>query len=108
MVHGIEKAYRDGIEAVMDDPNIDAVVAVLVVVDEFGRPPLDFFVEMAHKYPEKPLYVSFTGIKERMEEAKAFLEPRGIPTYPFIEQPFEVLSILNKARLAMERARKNI
>jgi acetate---CoA ligase (ADP-forming) len=108
MVHGIEKAYRDGIEAVMDDPNIDAVVAVLVVVDEFGRPPLDFFVEMAHKYPDKPLYVSFTGIKERMEEAKAFLEPRGIPTYPFIEQPFEVLSILNKARKSMERARKNL
>ncbi len=108
MVHGIEKAYRDGIEAVMDDPNIDAVVAVLVVVDEFGRPPLDFFVEMAHKYPDKPLYVSFSGIKERMEEAKAFLEPRGIPTYPFIEQPFEVLSILNRARISMERARKNL
>ena len=106
MVHGIEKAYRDGIEAVMDDPNIDAVVAVLVVVDEFGRPPLDFFVEMAHKYPDKPLYVSFSGIKERMEEAKAFLEPRGVPTYPFIEQPFEVLSILNKARVNMERARQ--
>ncbi len=106
MVHGIGKAYRDGIEAVMDDPNIDAVVAVLVVVDDFGRPPLDFFVEMAQRYPDKPLYVSFTGIKERMEEAKAFLEPRGVPTYPFIEQPFEVLSILNKARINMERAQR--
>ena len=108
MVHGIEKAYRDGIEAVMDDPNIDAVVVVLVVVDEFGRPPLDFLVEMAHKYPDKPLYVTFSGIRERMDEAKAFLEPRGIPTYPFIEEPFEVLSILNKARMAMERARRAV
>jgi acetyltransferase len=106
MVHGIEKAHREAIEAVMDDPNIDACIVVLVLVDEFGRTPLDFFVEMKQKYPDKPLLLSFTGIKERMEEAKAYLEPRGIPTYPYIEQPFEVLSILNKARINMERARK--
>jgi len=106
MVHGIEKAHREAIEAVMDDPNIDACIVVLVVVDEFGRTPLDFFVEMAHKYPDKPLYVTFSGVKERMEEAKAYLEPRGVPTYPYIEQPFEVLSILNKARVNMERARQ--
>ena len=106
MVHGIEKAHREAIEAVMDDPNIDAVVVVLVVVDEFGKTPLDFFVDMAQKYPDKPLYVSFSGIKERMDEAKAYLEPRGVPTYPFIEQPFEVLSILNRARQNMERAQQ--
>ena len=106
MVHGIEKAHREAIEAVMDDPNIDACIVVLVVVDEFGRTPLDFFVEMAHKYPDKPLYVTFSGVKERMEEAKAYLEPRGVPTYPYIEQPFEVLSILNRARVNMERARQ--
>ena len=90
----------------MDDPNIDAVVVVLVVVDELGRPSLDFLVEMAHKYSEKPLYVSFSGIKERMDEAKAYLEPQGVPTYPFIEQPFEVLSILNRTRESMARARQ--
>jgi len=106
MVHGIEKAHREAIEAVMDDPNIDACIVVLVVVDEFGQTPLDFFVDMKHKYPDKPLYVTFSGIKERMEEAKAFLEPRGIPTYPYIEQPFEVLSFLNKARINMERAQR--
>ncbi len=107
MVHGIEKSHRDAIEAVMDDPNIDACVVVLVVVDEFGQISLDFLVEMAQKYPDKPLYVTFTGIKERMEEAKAYLEPRGVPTYPFIEQPFEVLSILNRARMNMERSQRS-
>ncbi len=106
MVHGIEKSHRDSIEAVMDDPNIDACVVVLVVVDEFGRTNLDFLVEMARKYPDKPLYVTFSGIKERMEEAKAYLEPRGVPTYLFIEQPFEVLSILNRARESMARAQQ--
>ncbi len=108
MVHGIEKSHRDSIEAVMDDPNIDACVVVLVVVDEFGRTNLDFLIEMAQKYPDKPLYVTFTGIKERMDEAKAYLEPRGVPTYPFIEQPFEVLSILNRARLLRERLHRAV
>ena len=106
MVHGIEKSHRMAIEAVMDDPNIDAVVMVIVLVDELGRPSLDFLVDMAHKYPHKPLYVTFTGIKERMEEAKAFLEPQGIPTYPYIEQPFEILSVLNRARLSMEHSQR--
>ncbi len=106
LVHGIEKSHRLALEAVLDDPNIDAVVVVLVVVDDLGRPDLDFLVDTAHKYHDKPLYDTFSGIKERMEEAKAYLEPRGVPTYPFIEQPFEVLSILARTRQLMERARQ--
>jgi len=38
-----------------------------------------------------------------MDEYKAALEPRGIPTFPEIEQPFEVLSILARCRQAMVR-----
>ncbi len=106
LVHGIEKSHRLALEAALDDPNIDAAVVVLVVVDDLGRPDLDFLVDTAHKYPEKPLYVTFSGIKERMEEAKAYLEPRGVPTYPFIEQPFEVLSILARTRRLMKRAQQ--
>ncbi|MFW6056222.1 MAG: CoA-binding protein [Chloroflexota bacterium] len=106
LVHGIEKSHRLALEAVLDDPNIDAVVVVLVVVDDLGRPDLDFLVDTARKYPEKPLYVTFSGIKERMDEAKAYLEPRGVPTYPFIEQPFEVLSILARTRKLMDRAQQ--
>jgi len=38
-----------------------------------------------------------------MDAAKAYLEPRGVPTFPLIEQPFEVLSILARCRAAMQR-----
>jgi hypothetical protein len=38
-----------------------------------------------------------------MEEAKDFLEPRGVPTFPMIEEPFETLSILARCRQALER-----
>ena len=104
-VHGIEYSHREAIEALMKDRNIDAIVLILVLVDEFGIPPLDFIVELANSYPEKLLYVTFTGMKKHMEAAKAFLEPRGVPTFPLIEEPFEVISILSRCRKAMKRPR---
>ena len=38
------------------------------------------------------------------EETKAFLEPKGVPTFRLIEEPFEVLSILHRCRVAMNRS----
>lgn len=102
-LHGVEFAYREGTEAALKDPHIDAVVPILLLTDETGVPPLDFLIDLAGKYPHKPLYVTFTGEKKHMEAAKAFLEPRGVPTFFLIEEPFEVLSILAKCRQAMER-----
>jgi len=102
-VNGVEQAYREGMEAVLKDPHIDAVVAILLLTEETGIPPLDFIVELAGRYPEKPIYITFSGDKRHMDAAKAFLEPRGVPTFPLIEDPFEVLSILAKCRSAMEQ-----
>lgn len=104
-VNGVEFAYREGSEATLRDPNIDAVVSIIMLTDETGVPSLDFFVELARKYPEKPLYVTFSGQRKHMDAAKAFLEPRGVPTFPLIEEPFEVLSILARCRQALERPR---
>jgi len=101
--HGIEYSYGEAIEALMKDPNIDAIVPILMLADEVGVPSLNFLVALARKYPEKPLYVTFSAEKKHMEAAKAFLEPRGVPTFPLIEEPFEVISILNLCRKAMER-----
>lgn len=103
IVNGVEYAYREGMEAVLKDPNIDAVVAILLLTEETGIPPLDFIVELTGRYPAKPIYITFSGDKRHMDAAKAFLEPRGVPTFPLIEDPFEVLSILARCRMAMER-----
>ncbi|NWF54714.1 MAG: CoA-binding protein [Syntrophaceae bacterium] len=102
-IHGVEFAYREGTEAALRDPNIDAVIPILLLTDDTGVPPLDFLVDLARKYPEKPIYVTFTGEKKHMDAGKAFLEPRGVPTYPLIEEPFEVLSLLARCRRFMER-----
>ena len=103
VVYGVEYAYREGMIAALNDSNIDAVVPILMLTDDTGVPPLDFIVELAGKYREKPIYVTFSGEKKHMEAAKAFLEPRGVPTFPLIEEPFEILSILVRCGKAMER-----
>jgi acyl-CoA synthetase (NDP forming) len=100
---GVEFAYREGTEAVLKDANIDAAVMILMITEETGVPSLEFIVELAQRYPAKPLYVTFSGQKKHMDAAKAYLEPRGVPTFPLIEQPFEVLSILARCRNAMQR-----
>ena len=102
-LHGVEFGYREGIQAALKDRNIDAVVPILLLTDETGVPPLDFIVELSQDHPEKPIYVTFSGEKKHMEAGKAFLEPRGVPTYQWIEEPFEVLSILTRCRQAMQR-----
>jgi acyl-CoA synthetase (NDP forming) len=98
VVNGIEYAYREGMEAVLKDPNIDAVVPILMLTEDTGVPPLDFIVDLARKYSEKPIYVTFSGDRKYMDQAKAFLEPKGVPTYPMIEEPLETISILAKCR----------
>ena len=103
--HGPEFAYREGMEAVLKDPNIDAVVQILMLTKDTGVPPFDFIIELAKKFPDKPILVSFSAEKQYMDECKEFLEPLGVPTFPEIEQPFEVLSILYRCRRAMNRPR---
>ena len=104
-VRGVEFGYREGMEAVLNDPNIDSVVAVLMLTEDTGVPSFDFLVEMARKYPEKPVLVTFSGDKRFEDECKAYIEPLGVPSFPEIEQPFEVLSILSRCAAAMNRPR---
>lgn len=103
-VRGVEFGYREGIEAVLRDPNIDAVVPVLMLTKEIGVPSFDFLLDLRARYPQKPILVGFSGDKDCMEQCKAYLEPRGMPTFFEIEYPFVALSILVRCARAMARA----
>jgi acyl-CoA synthetase (NDP forming) len=100
---GVEYAYREGMEAVLNDDNIDAVVAILMLTDETGVPPFDFILELKDRHPDKPILISFSGQAKHMQAAKDYLEPRGVPTFKFIEEPFEILDILARCRQMMTR-----
>jgi acyl-CoA synthetase (NDP forming) len=102
-LQGIEFAYREGMEAVLKDPNIDAVIPILMLTRETGMPNFDFIVDLKKKYPDKPILVSFSGDKECIDECREFLEPKGIPTFFEVEQPFQALSILVQCAKAMNR-----
>ncbi|MCX5828131.1 MAG: CoA-binding protein [Deltaproteobacteria bacterium] len=102
-VRGVEFGYREGMEAVLKDPNIDAVVPILMLTEDTGIPSYDFILDLKKRYPDKPLIVTFSADKKYMDECKNYLEPLGVPTFPEIEQPFEVLSILYKCAKAMNR-----
>ena len=100
-LHGYELAYGDALEAVLKDHNIDAVVVIMMLTTETGVPDYDFIINLAKKNPVKPIYVSFMGQHEHNIAAKAYLEPRGVPCYMDVEQPFEVLSLLAQCRTRM-------
>jgi acetate---CoA ligase (ADP-forming) len=102
-LHGVEFAYREGMRAALKDPNIDAVIPILLLTDETGVPSLQFIVDLAREFPEKPIYATFTGEKKHMDAGKDFLEPKGVPTFPLIEEPFDVLAILAQCRTAMAK-----
>jgi acyl-CoA synthetase (NDP forming) len=100
---GIEFGYSQGMQAVLSDPNIDAVIPVLLLTKDTGIPSYDFIVELANRYPDKPLLVTFSGEEYYMRECKAYLEPKGVPTFTEIEAPFRVLSILLRCKRMMDR-----
>ncbi len=102
-VSGVEFGYREGMEAVLKDPNIDAVVAVLMLTQDTGIPSFDFIVDLARRHPEKPVFVTFSGDKHFEDECKAYIEPLGVASFSYIEQPFEALSILSRCVQAMNR-----
>lgn len=102
-MHGYELAYGDALEAVLIDRNIDAAVVIMMLTTETGVPDLQFLVDLAKKYPAKPVYVTFMGEHKHNVAAKDWLEPRGVPCYLEVEQPFEVLSLLVKCRNQMRR-----
>ena len=104
-LHGPGKAYQEGMETVLMDRHVDAVVSILMLTDETGAPPLDFIVDLSRRFPEKPIYVSCSGQRKHMEAAKGFLEPRGVPTFWFAEEAFEALNFAVQCREAMDQRR---
>lgn len=105
-VSGVEVAYREGMKALLEDPNIDAVIPILLLTGDTGVPSFQFIVDLAGAFPEKPIMVSFTGEKRYVDECREFLEPRGVATFLEIEEPFEALDILVRGARAAARARR--
>jgi len=102
MASNVAQGYQEGMEAVFNDPQVDAVIAILMLTRETLASSYDFIVETARRFPKKPLLVSFSGDKQCIEECREILEPQGIPTFYEMEQPFEILSIMSRCRRMLD------
>jgi len=98
---GYEKAYGDALDAVLTDQNIDAVVVIMMLTTETGLPSTKFIVDLKNKFSKKTIYVTYMGDHRHNVDAKKFLEPRGVPCYMLVEEPFEVLALLAECREKM-------
>jgi len=81
-------------------PSVHAVVPVMMLTTDTGVPDPGFIVDLAKKYPQKPILVTFSGDKACMDQYKEAIEPRGIPTFPNDRGAFRGLSILARCRQA--------
>ena len=104
-LHGYERAYGDALDAVLGDPNVDAAVVIMMLTSETGVPRHDFLVDLVRRHPAKPVYATFMGAHEHDVAAKAYLEPRGVPCFMLVEEPFEVLAVLARCRANLGRLR---
>ena len=80
---GIETAYRLGMEAVLDDPNVDAVISVFMLTRETGIPDdYRFVVDLADRHPAKPVLISFTGDRGAWTSAETTWSRGACPPSP--------------------------
>ncbi len=102
---GPVEAYRSVVEILLQDEEVDIVVAILlaspgVPVERYG-----FLPELSARYPHKSIYVSFTGDKPSFDRARDFLENHSIPVFVPLEDIFETLQVLCRCREAMNQPR---
>lgn len=97
------QSYRHALEAVLDDPNIDAVIATFV-------PPLgvrqqdvaEAIVDVASRQPTKPVLAVLMG-REGLPQGLAELQAAGIPGYRFPESAVRALAAMYRQRRWLDR-----
>ena len=78
--HGFEKVFRDSINAVINDPNVDSII-----FHSYATPFIkqEFFNELAAlvKKHEKPVVLWIEGRKDFAELLRGLAENAGLPAY---------------------------
>jgi len=95
---GNVKSFDEGLKAIIADPEIDGVILGIMQnkgVDELKD--IDFIIETAKKYPDKPIVSFATGEYQLVEKLRKALETNPevrIPLYYYAEQACEVMSVM--------------
>ena len=92
-ISGVTEVYKAGMEALLEEDGVNALIVYLMVTREF---PLDigFIPSLCKKYPGKPVLFSVSGDKNLCEEVRERLEKKGYPVYLPVEPPCRVLATM--------------
>jgi acetyl coenzyme A synthetase (ADP forming)-like protein len=91
------KIYKESIQALRNDPNVDAIIVIYVhTVMSNAIPPAEAVVEMKHT-DKKPIIACWMGGKG-IEEGVEILKSGCIPNYPVPERAVKALAALIRHR----------
>lgn len=90
MVHGFERTSIAIMEALLEDPGVDAVVFISFAVE--GPESYRSLTELVLEHDSKPVFFSLLGAKEDLEACRSFLEGQGIPCFLYPETAVRVIS----------------
>jgi acyl-CoA synthetase (NDP forming) len=108
--HGVEKCYAVGLEAILNDPNVDGVLVGFMQspgVTELKN--VDFLIDIMKKYSNKPVIAYCTGEWNLVEELRELFETHSeiqVPVYEFPEQASEALAVMYRYTEAINRLKK--
>jgi acetate---CoA ligase (ADP-forming) len=100
---GPAEAYRTVLELLFQDEGVDVLAPILLASPRIQAEQYSFIPELMARFPEKPIYVSFTGEKQSFDLARSFLETHSVPVFASVEEIPEKVEILCRCREVMER-----
>ncbi len=96
--------YKEAIQALREDPNVDAIIVIYVhTLMTNAIPPAEAVVEMKHR-DKKPIIACWMG-GAGLEEGVEILESGCIPNYPVPERAVKALSALVKHREFLKKVK---
>lgn len=89
---GPAEAYRELAAAVLEDPNIDALLLIFIHIPESRFDPIAVFGDLRARRPEKPVLAAGFGGEPEFDAFRDGLETLGIPVFDGPERAVQVLA----------------
>ncbi len=105
--HGVEKCYNWGLNYILEDPNVDAVLMGFMQtrgVSELNN--IDSLINSIKKHPDKPVIAYCTGEWQLVEKLRTAFETHRearVPMYEFPEQACEAMAAMYRYTEAVTR-----
>jgi len=93
---GRVKAYEAVLEILLREDKSDIIVPILLAAPDIPTEEYSFLPELASRYPQKAILISFTGDKLTYEKMRTYLEEKSLPVFYPLEDIFEVLSVVSQ------------